>query len=56
MPRETRKLHTPKKLLMKSGMNGQSLFAKLLNRGIIEHLIFMYNVQILSIIYNVKIC
>ncbi|BBH03025.1 hypothetical protein Prudu_013772 [Prunus dulcis] len=26
MPRETRKLHTPKKLLMKSGMNGQSLF------------------------------
>ncbi|BBN70442.1 hypothetical protein Prudu_1475S000500 [Prunus dulcis] len=32
MPRETRKLHTPKKLLMKSGMNGQSLFAKLLNR------------------------
>ncbi|BBN68593.1 hypothetical protein Prudu_490S000300 [Prunus dulcis] len=23
MPRETRKLHTPKKLLMKSGMNGQ---------------------------------
>ncbi|BBN67550.1 hypothetical protein Prudu_110S000100, partial [Prunus dulcis] len=34
MPRETRKLHTPKKLLMKSGMNGQRLFAKLLNRGI----------------------
>ncbi|BBN67511.1 hypothetical protein Prudu_102S000100 [Prunus dulcis] len=26
MPRETRKLHTPKKQLMKSGMNGQSLF------------------------------
>ncbi|BBN67813.1 hypothetical protein Prudu_194S000100 [Prunus dulcis] len=36
MPRETRKLHTPKKLLMKSGMNGQSLFAKLLNRGILN--------------------
>ncbi|BBG94400.1 hypothetical protein Prudu_002674, partial [Prunus dulcis] len=49
-----RKRHTPKKQLMKSGMNGQSLFAK--SHGIIEHLIFMYNVQILSIIYNVKIC
>ncbi|BBN68289.1 hypothetical protein Prudu_364S000200 [Prunus dulcis] len=46
----------PKKQLMKSGMNGQSLFAFTWNRGIIEHLIFMYNVQILSIIYNVKIC
>ncbi|BBN67701.1 hypothetical protein Prudu_157S000800 [Prunus dulcis] len=27
MPRETRKLHTPKKPLMKSGMNGQRLFS-----------------------------
>ncbi|BBN68821.1 hypothetical protein Prudu_590S000200 [Prunus dulcis] len=41
MPRETRKRHTPKKQLMKSGMNGQSLFAKLLNRGIIEHLYYV---------------
>ena len=56
MPRENRKRHTPKKQLMKSGMNGQSLFSKLLNRAIIEHLIFMYNVQIFSIICNVKIC
>ncbi|CAL8988331.1 unnamed protein product [Prunus brigantina] len=43
---------------MKSGKNGQSLFAFIWIRGFLEHLTFLYNVhilqvfvQILSIIY-----